>query len=826
MLVAVDVTPPLATVVLRDKQGQLCVHAFDPAYPTPLSVSAPAHSVARIIPRSVPGAVVPVSVTVTAGHYDKEGDLLVSYTVASKCDPAFDIVYRMTLPVKATKRRDVVIRDVPVQIVARVPNPTGLDLRDVTMVLSNNDLRPDDDRRAHVYDGANGSGGGGPGSVGGGGGGGGGAGGGSSGGGAGVVAGGAGVGALGSSPSPVPILSKRPVHLATSQIHTDPHIPSYGGYNGVDGDLSSFKSANSFNDNDDTSSTSSDDGDSDDDDDDDDNNESTHHVGALHSPTLVAASRPDGDLRSDSGTEGDDTFIGDDADFFETCGHAWNKSMEHGQELRDRLTYQVDGPVTVAKNESIEVSLPSAVAQVRLVHCFNHEWKKKPLCAVPMVAVSADRALENGQAHIAFADGFVESVWIYPAKRGRESQALVSVDTAVLVSSSERLCKGGGGGGVGGKKVSDIEACFVTYGGEEPGGVLFVTQRFTRNIMFDVWNKERYGVTLELYFCMEGGTEIGRGTGTGIIKSSKETTNSKNSGDDDDAIVVTRYDHARDVGRTGCGVRLRCSNLQLNTDRCVQVTLKPGQQCVVVAVEKFTKTGRFDATRLSARQIVRLHVAKAVSEEAVKVLWEIRDIVRKRHWMRREGAQRERIVRNGVRKREREALRKQLERLGEEAERQRTTTTAIAVTRTEVRTGTEVEGTTGTTTSATVAGAETTRTPTTMEDENATAGVGVGAHVNVNVDEETSADGARITAKSLSPPPPPPAAPPTAPLTGVKEMSGRGERLMRCVEEAFAGSNDFENVLHRVSEESDDRVRQIMAMDIKLSHLIAKLHSS
>lgn len=140
--------------------------------------------------------------------------------------------------------------------------------------------------------------------------------------------------------------------------------------------------------------------------------------------------------------------------------------MEHGKELRDRLTYAFDGPITVRKNESIEVHIPSAVAQVRLVYCFYREWKNKSLCVIAMVAMSAYGALENGQAHIAFADGFVESLWVYPAKPGRESQVLVSFDTAVLVSSSERLCKDGGDDDCAGeKKESDIDACFVTYGG-------------------------------------------------------------------------------------------------------------------------------------------------------------------------------------------------------------------------------------------------------------------------------------------------------------------------------------------------------------------------
>lgn len=47
---------------------------------------------------------------------------------------------------------------------------------------------------------------------------------------------------------------------------------------------------------------------------------------------------------------------------------------------------------------------------------------------------------------------------------------------------------------------------------------------------------------------------------------------------------------------------------------------------------------------------------------------------------------------------------------------------------------------------------------------------------------------------------------------------------MQCVGEVFAGSNDFEKVLDKVSAESDDRVRQIVAMDLKLSQLIAQLH--
>lgn len=564
-LVAIDATsdPHLVTVVLHD-HGRLHVHAFDPSYPTPLSIQSSPSSLSSIIPHAVPNALVPVNIQCSS---EGKGEVEISYGIVSATDPPFDFLYRLHLPVIAGK--DVQIEDLQMNCTARVANPLNVDIENIELTLSLCDFRQDDEQIAHVYD--------------------------------------------DSKKMSSRILFQKSVAAAVSAAAAGINLEQQGSSSNQNsnaiGNSNHAESANSGGMNNSGNGTvpiavvpnhhqqqhSDDEG----------NrtsaiNNDVHHQHTFHHP-----------YESDSDHDSDGSEY--DSDFFEIRSlrnEKSTKSAENGLELRSRAIYRPSQKVTLRRNQSTEVPLQPQRVKVRLLHCFNHEWKRKSNYAMPMFAIQGlDSGLEHGKVHITYADGLTHSAWIYPSQKHRESQFLINIETAVYVKSDERILE-----------QEDVKIVGFHL------GVIIVRQSFQRIITYQVHNRERHDVRLELYFW------------------------SKNNQETDDEIDARKYNNLKDLGDGKAGDKLQCFNFQVETDRAVQLDMKSDTQCVVVIEEVFHRQKRVSVSKVGARGIARLEKSGAISDEVANKMWEIYDIRRARRRICRFKSN-NRVFRNAIKRR-------------------------------------------------------------------------------------------------------------------------------------------------------------------------------
>lgn len=223
-----------------------------------------------------------------------------------------------------------------------------------------------------------------------------------------------------------------------------------------------------------------------------------------------------------------------------------------------------------------------------------------------------------------YADGLTHSVWIYPSQKERESQFLINLETAVYVKSDERIAEQDG------LKVVGFHA-----------GIIVVHQSFKRIITYQVHNRERHDVKLELYFWSknQSDNEIPR-------------TRDDNSYSSDQLITATKYDRLQDVGVKRLGKQLQCCNFQVETDRAVQLDMRKGERYVVVIEESFQIQNRVCVSKVGAQGIARLESNGAISGDVASILCEIFDVRRAK---RRNGRikSNNRVFRNAVKRRTR-----------------------------------------------------------------------------------------------------------------------------------------------------------------------------
>lgn len=145
-VLGLDVGDELATILL-DEDGRVGVHAFDPSYPTPMHVHTSPSSVSKTAPRAVPRTSAFVYVT---AHGEGEGVISMAYCINSPHDPAFDIIYHLSVPKAAEPALPNTVSRLCCSV--RIPNPVQFDLNGIEVQLSDIEYRPGPTEVAHMYD--------------------------------------------------------------------------------------------------------------------------------------------------------------------------------------------------------------------------------------------------------------------------------------------------------------------------------------------------------------------------------------------------------------------------------------------------------------------------------------------------------------------------------------------------------------------------------------------------------------------------------------------------------------------------------------------------